>query len=717
MHSFTRTHLIVLLLQGLLMMPSVTEVIAQTATSASKNVQSVEARFPAEGPESKPVLIKATVSGIPHAPRWADRASRPGMQGSSLRSDARRLQSAFDVSWYHLSLDLSVGRSPELVGSVRVKGKAVVPIDTLALDLADNMVVDSVRSEQGEVLALERTSNRLWIQAPATLQPGDTFSYHVFYHGNPQYSSADGGYTSGTRSGQPYIWTLSEPYGSLKWWPTEDHPADKADSVRITVTVDAPMSVGSNGLLIEETDLGNGRTLFDWLHRYPISTYLVSVTAGDYDRTTQMYDRPQNLADAFGPASFPIEHYYYRGTDAYDGIGSTSGWRLTPQAMAALEDWFGPYPFAEEKYGHAHSTFRGGMEHQTMSTMGNIGIELIAHELTHQWTGDSITPSHWRDLWLNEGFATLGEMLVFETDPAFSIVHGYLSNLYYSRARQSADLLVLEDTTNASDMFRHSRVYAKGWMVLRMIRGIVGDDTFRTILRTWLVNESFAYANATTADFRGVVEHVTGESWFDFFSQWVTDGWGHPTWAMGWEDASDGGNHVARVSLDQIHTSSASNVPIFETPLQLVVTTTAGEEVHVVSQNKRTQTFLLALAAKPTNVRLDPSRWVLRGDTQTLTNVASEPDHTVLSTSMSLEVAPHPATGLLRFRVLDPGTQPLEAEMFDLTGRRVWRQTLYPSDAPLRVSAPEVPSGRYLLRVLSSDRLAEQLVIIQRDQP
>ena len=158
-------------------------------------------------------------------------------------------------------------------------------------------------------------------------------------------------------------------------------------------------------------------------------------------------------------------------------------------------------------------------------------------------------------------------MLVFETDPAFSIVHGYLSNLYYSRARQSADLLVLEDTTNASDMFRHSRVYAKGWMVLRMIRGIVGDDTFRTILRTWLANESFAYANATTADFRGVVEHVTGESWFDFFSQWVTDGWGHPTWAMGWEDASDGGNHVARVSLDQIHTSSASNVPIFETPL------------------------------------------------------------------------------------------------------------------------------------------------------
>ena len=147
------------------------------------------------------------------------------------------------------------------------------------------------------------------------------------------------------------------------------------------------------------------------------------------------------------------------------------------------------------------------------------------------------------------------------------------------------------------------------------------------------------------------------------------------------------------------------------------MTTTAGEEVHVVSQNKRTQTFLLALAAKPTNVRLDPSRWVLRGDTQTLTNVASEPDHTVLSTSMSLEVAPHPATGLLRFRVLDPGTQPLEAEMFDLTGRRVWRQTLYPSDAPLRVSAPEVPSGRYLLRVLSSDRLAEQLVIIQRDQP
>ena len=708
MHSSIRSHLVALLLVGLLTVPLATVAKAQAATSTAQS---------ARGSEVKPVQIDASVSGIPHAPRRALGSEERVLKGSGRWADARRLQSAFDVTWYHLTLDLSVGRSPELIGSVRVMGTAVVSTDTLVLDLEDNMEVDSIRSQQGVLLTLERTPDRLWIRPPATLQPGEQFSYDIFYHGDPRYSSADGGYTSGTRSGQPYIWTLSEPYGSLKWWPTEDHPADKADSVRVTVTVDDPMSVGSNGLLIEETDLGDGRTLFDWLHRYPISTYLVSVTAGDYDRTTQIYDRPSGLAEEFGPASFPIEHYYYRGSTAYDGIGATSGWRLTPQAMAVLEHWFGPYPFAAEKYGHAHSTFRGGMEHQTMSTMGNIGIELIAHELTHQWTGDSITPSRWRDLWLNEGFSTLGEMLVFETDPAFKDVGSYLSNLYYARARQSADLLVLEDTTNASDMFKHSRVYAKGWMVLRMIRGVVGDDIFRTILRTWMADESFAYGNATTADFRNVVEQVTGESWLPFFSQWVTNGWGHPTWAVGWEDASDGGGDAVLVSLEQIQTTSMSNVLVFETPIRLVVTTTAGEEVHVISQESRAQTFLLPLSAVPINVSLDPDRWVLRGDTQVLTNVAAEPKRVVPSSTMSLEVAPHPTTGLLRFRILEPGNQPLEAELFDLTGRRVWHQILYPSGASLRVSAPEVPSGRYLLRVMSSDRLAEQLVIVQRDQP
>lgn len=708
MHSSIGTHRIVLLLLWLLTAPIAPGASAQTSSSTAQTVRDSE---------SKPVQIDASVSGIPHAPRWANEVERNATKGSGRRADARRLQSAFDVSWYHLTLDLSVGRSPELIGHVRVMGSAVVATDTLVLDLEDNMTIDSIRSDQGVLLALERTSDRLWIRPPATLGPGEQFSYDIFYHGDPRYSSADGGYTSGTRSGQPYIWTLSEPYGSLKWWPTEDHPADKADSVRVTVTVDEPLSVGSNGLLIEEKDLGNGRTRFDWLHRYPISTYLVSVTAGDYDRTTQIYERPPELVDEFGPASFPIEHYYYRGSNAYNGIGATSGWRLTPQAMAVLEDWFGPYPFATEKYGHAHSTFRGGMEHQTMSTMGNIGIELIAHELTHQWTGDSITPSRWRDLWLNEGFATLGEMLVFETDPAFSGVGSYLSNLYYSRALQSDDLLVLEDTTNASDMFRHSRVYAKGWMVLRMIRGVVGDEVFKDILRAWMTDESFAYSNATTADFRGVVEQVTGESWHPFFSQWVTDGWGHPTWAMGWEDASDGGSHAVRVSLQQVQTTSMSNVLVFETPVQLVVTTATGEEVHVVRQETRTQTFLLSLSAAPTNVRLDPDRWILRGDTQTVTNVANAPEGVIPASTMSLEVAPHPATGLLRFRILNPGNQPLEAELFDLTGRRLWNQTLLPTDASMQVSAPEVPSGRYLLRVMSSHRLAEQLVIVQRDQP
>ena len=658
-------------------------------------------------PRTEAERLQSLVSALPHPLR----AAFP----KRISSASRHLQDAFDVSWYHLNLNLDVDRDPELIGHVRVLGMAVAELDTVQLDLESSMEVLAVLSVSGKALTWTHHGDQLLIIPEYGLLPGDEEAFDVVYRGNPTWDFGRGGYESGRRSGgDVFMWTLSEPYGSMAWWPTEDHPADKADSVQVTLTVPTGIVAVSNGRLASEVAHGNGTTTFDWVHRYPISTYLVSIAAGEFDRTVQTYSRPPDLVDRFGPAHFPVEHYAYRDVPAFEGISETSGWRLTPEVMAVFERWFGPYPFAREKYGNAHFTLRGGMEHQTVSSMGNIGIELIAHELAHQWVGDSITPSSWKDLWLNEGFATLGEMLAFESDPVYTPIQDLLFDIYYNRARDARGTLVLSDTTDALDMFSHARVYAKGWMVLRMIRQQTGNVLFQSILETWASRHE--YDSATTGDFKAVVEDLTGEDWSLFFDQWVFSGWGEPRFALGWTDVSNGPDYRVQVVLEQIQSPAESNVAAFAVPMPVAVHTAEGIQVFIADVDERTETLEFALTSPPLDVELDPDRWILHGDTVPLTGTDVQGRHGPdPEDAITLVVAPHPAVGSLRFDVVADGgvSRPVHAELYDMLGRRVWQQTWSRNPGREAVSVSGLASGRYLLRVRSGSLVKERLVLLQ----
>lgn len=654
-------------------------------------------------------------SGIPHPNRSLQRG---GDSFASGKHSPRKRQDAFDVSWYHLDLDLDINRAPQLQGSVRVAGRAVARLDTLELDLARSMEVLSVSGPDGEAVSWQHgrdpAPNLLLIAPDGGLGPDELFDVVIVYQGDPAWDGSRGGYQSGVRhGGDPFIWTLSEPYGSMEWWPTEDHPADKADSVWVTLTVPSGMTAASNGLLHAETEIGGGRTAFDWRHGYPIATYLVSIAAGDYDRVVDTYVRPPHLEAEFGPVAFPIEQYAYRDIPAVEGISDASGWRLTKEAMAIQEEWFGPYPFAEEKYGNAHVTFRGGMEHQTLSSMGNIGIELIAHELAHQWYGDALTPASWRHLWLNEGFATLGEMLTFEANPAFESVRDVLFDIYYERAREARGTLVLSDTTNASDMFTHARVYAKGWMVLRMIRSQVGDATFRQILRAWAARPDVNYSTAVTEQFQEVVTSVTGMDWSGFFDQWIRAGTGEPQWLLAWEEDPEGAPGQIRVSLNQVQDRLASNVDAFKVLLPVWFETADATYQVWLDVDEREEVFDVSIPAPVLAVHVDPERWVLRGETLTAGSTGVE---SLTGPQLSIQVAPHPAHGDLNVSIAKSqsgsGTAEIVVEVYDLTGRRVW-QDIRSDGRDLRVSIPGLASGRYLLRVRQGSYVDEQLVVIR----
>ena len=221
------------------------------------------------------------------------------LQGSSVLSDR------FDVSYYHLTLNLNGLRNPILIGRNRIEGTAIADLDSLQFDLSTNMVVDFVSLTSGNVLKTIHQNDKLTVVLGTKLTAGKRLEMDVVYHGNPEETGFGAFSNIQNVSGKPNtIWTLSEPYGSKEWWPSDDQLTDKADSVRITVHIPAPMTVGSNGVLLSRKLNMDGSSTFDWMHRYPISQYLVSLAIGEYDEYVQSYGvfaisvRPGHLSDS-----------------------------------------------------------------------------------------------------------------------------------------------------------------------------------------------------------------------------------------------------------------------------------------------------------------------------------------------------------------------------------------------------------------------------------
>jgi aminopeptidase N len=624
----------------------------------------------------------------------------------------------FDATYYHLDLSFPM-MNDSLFGSVRVEGTVTgSPMSEMVLDLAQSMRVTSVAQTPGVPLAFTHAGAALRITLPAPVAPGGQVAVTIGYRGVPV-SSDFGNLVFGTRSGDRYAWSLSEPYGSREWWPCKDHPSDKADSVRVTVTVPSTYRVGSQGLLVDET-INGPTTTYDWRSGYPISTYLVSVAIGDYTRYQGTYERPDSLVARHGPLSLPLDHLVYN-----DEINTLpTGWANVVDVFPVLEDWFGAYPFPAEKYGHAEFTFGGGMEHQTMSSMGTSAISVVTHELAHQWCGDSISPASWTHLWLNEGFATYSELLYWEARA--DEYPGTLEAVRDSRyrfAREATGTLVLQDTTSVNEMFDASRVYAKGAMVLDMLRYVAGDTAFKDILRAWAAEPSVDYDVATTAAFQRVAEEVSGLDLDAFFRQWVTRGSGYPSYAVSSAWGAEGAGYRVWVTVTQTQGGAQSNVDAFEMPLEIAVYTRVSVdsledpvlvETHreMVRNRDRSQVYEFTVAERPDYVTLDPDRRILRGDDVSSTAPQSLPPYPSIST-----LGPNPAASSFNLQYLLDHDADVEIDVFDVAGRRVGQQTVPSVQAGLRVENIDIsrlPSGVYFLRLSTREGSATRKFVVLR---
>jgi aminopeptidase N len=592
--------------------------------------------------------------------------------------------SKYDVKYY--KLDLTVNHTTQTIsGNVTCLAEIVQPgVSEIYYDLTNPLIVDSVLVN-GNITTFTRGSNKLNIALNSTLNVGDNFTTVVYYHGTPG-SSGFGSFEFSSQGGNPAIWTLSEPYGAKDWWPVKDTPSDKADSADFWITVSTSLIPASNGKLMAIVDNGNGTHTYKWKISYPIAQYLLSMAITNYAQYTNYYH--------YSPTdSMPINHFLYPGS-LNSNIAQLN---KTPGMIEIFADRFGEYPFINEKYGHAQFGWGGGMEHQTISSMGGFSNMLIAHELAHMWFGDKITCKDWHHIWLNEGFATYGECLINEAWYGKSGYDSYVANEMAS-ARNAQGSIWVQDITQVWEIFNGSRSYAKGAVVLHMLRGIVGDSVFFNILQTYAADPNVAYGVAVTEDFQAVAENVSGLDLDYFFQQWIY-GVNYPRYSIVWSKQSSGGD-LYDLAL-KITQNVNSNPSYFTMPIQIKVNFTSGDTLITVFNNAQIQNLNITVNGEPTSISFDPGNWILKTVNSIVTDVEDELHPEKFSLEQNYPNPFNPST-MIKFSLGKAGYTTLK--LYDVLGKEVAALVngeLEAGQHEVTLDASSLPSGSYFYTLTS----------------
>jgi aminopeptidase N len=464
----------------------------------------------------------ATASAHPQSREDIDDSLR-GADGLGDPYDPQLGNGGYDAQHYTLDLLVDV-EGNVITGTVTMEASAIQDLATFNLDFM-GLDVNDVRVN-GAPADHERvdgpsSGRELTILPDKLIQRGELFSVTISYSGSPRpFPTKSVPARIGWRAYEDGIYVASEPDGSANWYPVNDHPLDKA-TYSFWVTVPEPYVVAANGLLQEAVDNGD-TTTYIWEASDPTASYLVTINIADYETETEE-----------GPDGLPIRNYYppELAEDAEYDFGRTS------EMIGLFSELFGPYPF--EAYGVAIiDDVPFALETQTLSIFSSNAVtgrrlseNVVAHELAHQWFGDSVSPAQWGDIWLNEGFATYGEWVWLEYTEGREALDASVRDVYDAfSGRNWSDLPADEVSKRLArrfpppgappfdDLFNAS-VYLRGGLTLHALRLRVGDDAFFDILRTY--HERHRHGNATTADFVAVAEEISGQSLNEFFEGWL----------------------------------------------------------------------------------------------------------------------------------------------------------------------------------------------------
>jgi aminopeptidase N len=401
-------------------------------------------------------------------------------------------QAAFDVLHYDLELEVDP-ETRTIAGELRVTARAVAALEQIVLDLDPLLTVDGVRGADGADLAYEWRDTRIWIRLLEPAEPGDELSATVAYHGSPREAPMppwEGGFSwAETADGAPWIGVSCQVDGADIWWPCKDHPSDEPDrGVDLHFTVPRSLECISNGRLVATTDAGGDTRTFHWRVSTPINTYNVTLNIAPY----QAVERPYTSVS--GDELTVTWYALPEGVDRAE--------RLMDELLdflSFLETELGPYPFRSDKCAVVDTPYLA-MEHQTAVAYGGFAEDrrfgfswILLHELVHEWWGNLVSASDWRDFWLHEGFDGYMEARYVERRQGLEAYHDYIDEHFrpatINRAPMAppgaSSLRQVFATLEGGPPQYDTDAYLKGALVLHTLRYLIGEEVFATALRRW----------------------------------------------------------------------------------------------------------------------------------------------------------------------------------------------------------------------------------------
>ncbi|MFW6074774.1 MAG: M1 family metallopeptidase [Chloroflexota bacterium] len=410
----------------------------------------------------------------------------------------------YDVTSY----DLDLRYDPDtriLDGAATVTAESMQRLSSFNLDFTgldvEEVIVD------GETAGFQHADRELQITPESPIATDAEFTVVVEYDGSPAPIESTFGPEIGWIPFRDGAVVIGEPDGASTWFPVNDHPTDKA-SYRFEITVPDDFEVIANGVLSDTSSTGDGWETWAYEHEGPMASYLATVAIGDLV-----------LEEGDPAGDIPIRNAW----SATLADTAAPKFERTHEILTFFQNLFGPYPF--DVYGSMviDLDLDGlALETQTIAVFDSTfaaregSIEdIIAHEVAHQWFGNSVSPESWRDIWLNEGFATYAEYLWIEESTGISVDQQVRET--YRRMQPALEEPAPGDP--GRDRMFAASVYVRGAFTLHALREETGDEVFFEILRTYA--ERFAHDNASTGDFIELAEEIGGDDLESVLAPWL----------------------------------------------------------------------------------------------------------------------------------------------------------------------------------------------------
>jgi aminopeptidase N len=510
-------------------------------------------------------------------------------------------EAVLNVSFYHIVLEIGLDES-DYSGKVTCQFSLSSPTNTVSLDLHQALKIQDIKNDTENSLTYFRQGNKLNIVFPQKIASETQTTIHITYYGKPQTIKQNnlkkGLVYEYHGDNEPIIATLNTPFLSHYWFPCNDKISDKADSVYLdiiipdTIVNDYPLIAIANGKLEADLKLINNKKIFKWRHRHVIAPCYIFFAISNYRKRTEKIEQESG-------EFFPIDFYVFN-EDYSESLAQMHGIK---SVFSFFSDKFGAYPFADEQMAFAQIGFYSGIETQTCPILENLTqrrFYTMIHELAHSWFANSVTAENWQDAWLHEGFATYAEILWDEYRYGRIAYQNSIQKIAYYEGGK-----VYGEPTNDPFQVFSGIIYNKGAYILHLLRGLVGDEVFFDILKTYL--NRYQNKNASTIDFINICKEKSDYDFDTFFNQWVYNE-GHPVYNYSFHQNPR--NLDITLIIRQTQITEINQV--FKMPIQLLLDLEFQDTVITINNNDFYEKYIFKTTQQLNDVVLDPNNLLLK---------------------------------------------------------------------------------------------------------